>query len=677
MSLLRFSMPLLLSAAVLQADVNLPAIFSDHAVLKKSAQVPVWGRAQPGEEVSVTLGSQKQKTTTGSDGKWRVNLDLSKSGPGPFDLTVTARNEIKRSDILVGEVWLASGQSNMEWTLSDSADAQTEIARSSNPQLRAFHVTRDTARNPVEERDGKWVITGPDTAGAFSGTAYYFGQKLQKTLQVPVGLIHASSGGTPAEAWTSPEAFADATELAASVQAKRKILGQYPMQKSKFVRDFTAWLKQTDRQDRPATDLATFTTGSTEGWTPVTLPGVVEAPGLATNGAIWLRRDIDISEAHAGLPFSMDLGDLQGYESVYWNGQLISQTTYETYRGQGYLRWLFLGNNLRKPGVNTLAIRIYAPSGVVKFPIPPRMDSTILDGTWLAKAEYELPALADDEKVPVPPTCPPREEDTAGYLFNAMIHPLIPYAISGVIWYQGESNASRGYQYRQTFPLMIQNWRSAWGQGDFPFYFAQIANFGSKPATPGESPWAETRESQSLALALPHTGQAVLMDIGEASNIHPGNKKDAGERLARLALAETYGKAIAAHAPVYRSLEIKDGQAIVHFDLRGGQLIAQPLPTTYPVNFLSHETAPLVRNSPATSQLEGFAICGADQKWVWAEAKVDCDKVIVTSPEVAAPVAVRYAWADNPTGNLYGPENLPVSPFRTDTFPVSTQGAKY
>ena len=301
-----------------------------------------------------------------------------------------------------------------------------------------------------------------------------------------------------------------------------------------------------------------------------------------------------------------------------------------------------------------------------------------LDGEWLARAEYEFPAL--DAKAlasaPKPPASVLGEMNCPSSIFNGMIAPILPYAIRGVIWYQGENNCRRAYQYRTAFPLMISGWRKQWNQGDFPFYFCQLANHLGKKPTPDESTWAELRDAQSVALKLPNTGQAVLVDVGESADIHPRNKKDAGERLALIALAKDFGKSLPYSGPVFDSLKIEGHKAILTFRHTDGGLIAKPLAATYDVSSKANMTAPLVRNSP-NSQLEGFAICGQDKQWVWADAKIEGDKVVVTSDKVAVPVAVRYAWADNPTCNLYNGANLPASPFRTDDFPAVTLDAKY
>ncbi len=510
----------------LSADVKLPAIISDHMVLERSAKVPLWGWADPGEDVKISLNGTSAAAKADAEGKWIAVLDLKDSPPGPFEMSVEGKNKISLADVLVGEVWIASGQSNMELRLRNTRDAEQEIASSANPFLRQFLVEKNTSATPLDELKGRWTVAGPETAGDFSAVGYYFGKSLQSEVKVPVGIVNSSWGGTPSEAWTSLEALDSDPDLKAASERIRKQIAEYP---------------------------------------------------------------------------------------------------------------------------------------------------------GLAKAEQEFPPVAAEKRAaaPKPPAgTPPGPQDTAGFLYNAMIHPIINYAISGAIWYQGESNAGRAIQYRKAFPLLISDWRKQWGRGDFPFYFCQLANFMPKNPEPEECGWAELREAQSLTLALPATGQAVLIDIGESGNIHPRNKKSVGERLARIALAKEHGKKIAFSGPVFDSMKIENGTATVTFRHTDGGLAASPLPEKYDVKSQTGESAPLVRNSP-NSQLEGFAICGQDKKWFWADAKIEGDAVVVRSDKVPSPVAVRYAWAQNPTCNLANGAGLPASPFRTDDFPAVTAQGKY
>lgn len=503
----------ILPVGPLFGDVSLPSIISDHMVLKKAAGVPVWGKAEPGEAVTVALGDGAgAKAVAGADGRWKVTMDLSASKPGPFVLKIAGKNQIAINDVVVGEVWVASGQSNMEFPLKAAIDSEKEIAGSADPMFRQFLVARAEADAPADDCQGAWTVAGPETAGAFSAVAYFFGKRLRKDLGVPVGLVKSSYGGTPSEAWTSREAIDTVPHL-------------------KDARETALKAEQTPTV--PATGNSTST--------------VKERPRV--------------------------------------------------------------------------------------------------------------------QKIP-------------SILFNGMIKPLVPYAISGVIWYQGEANANRAWQYRSAFPLLIQDWRNHWKQGDFPFYFCQLANYQPKLPEPSESAWAELREAQSMTLKLPNTGEAVLIDIGEAGDIHPRNKKDAGERLAAVALANHYGKMIPFSGPVYQSMKADGGKIRLAFTHADGGLVAKPLPPTYDVKSKTSETAPLVRNSP-DSEVEGFAICGEDKKWVWADAKIEGDHVVVWADNVPAPVAVRYAWADNPTCNLCNGAGFPAVPFRTDDFPATTMDRVY
>lgn len=666
------------SAPALWSDVTLPPIFSDHAVLLKAEKVPIWGKADPGEEVTVSVAGQSATAKAGADGEWAAVLDLSEAGPGPFEMSVQGKNKLTISDVVVGEVWLASGQSNMEWVLSKTAGASEEIAGSANPLLRQFLVKKNASPVAAEEAHGEWSVASPETSGGFSAVGYYFGKRLQGELNVPVGIVNTSWGGTPSEAWTSRKALATVPDLETATERLDAAFTSYPGLKKDYVEKMAAWLKETGREDRPGADPAAFAGPdvSTDGWIPVEVPGEVRAEGLPDTGAVWLRKEINIDAVPSnslGLTLPID-----GFDSVYWNGKLLKSTTYETFAGLGEIR---RGGPFNIPaadvltGRNVLAIRFFAPSTPARIDGQPKAGAEPLIGTWLAKAEYALPPVPADRPAPAPMRNPPGPQNIGSYLFNGMISPIVPYGIRGAIWYQGESNVGRAFQYRTAFPLLITDWRSQWKQGDFPFYFCQLANFQAKTSEPGESAWAELREAQSSTLSLPNTGQAILIDIGEASDIHPQNKRDVGTRLALIALAQDYGKKIPFSGPVYDSVKFEDGKAILSFRHADGGLVAAPVPATYDVQTVASKTAPLVRNSPQ-SQLEGFAICGADKVWHWADAKIQGDTVVVSSPKVPQPVAVRYAWADNPTCNLSNGAGLPAGPFRTDDFPALTKDNK-
>ncbi len=489
------------------ATVSVPNIIGDHMVLQRGVKIPIWGKAAPGEQITVSLEGCTKKTVADAQGLWRVDLPKMKAG-GPYEMGIAgAKNSLRIQDILVGEVWMGSGQSNMQWTVKNSNNADQEIARANYPNIRLFYVERKVATQPQDNCNGSWVLCTPETLPEFSAVLYFFGRDLFNSLNVPMGLIHTSWGGTPAESWASRATLEADPDLNVIVQRWDKIVAEYPAAKQAYDQAMEEWTKAADQ---------------------------AKAEGKPEP---------------------------------------------------------------KKPG---------APQGP--------------DSPWLA-----------------------------GGLYNAMIAPLVPYAVKGAIWYQGESNAGRAYQYRKLFPAMIEDWRKAWNQKSFSFYFVQLANFTAVLPDPAESEWAELREAQTMTLRLKGTGMATIIDIGEADNIHPRNKQDVGKRLALNALAKDYGKHVVFSGPMYKSLKIKGDKAIVKFNHAEDGLAA--------------------KNGEA---LKGFAIAGADKKFVWAEAVIEGDKVIVSSPQVSAPVAVRYAWANNPVCNLYNGAGLPASPFRTDDWPGIT-----
>ena len=616
------------------ADVTLPAIFSDHAVLQKSAKVPVWGRAAAGEKVTVTLDSSKAEATAGESGKWQAVLNLSRSGPGPFNLVVQGKNTLTVTDVIVGEVWLASGQSNMEWLLKNTNDAATEIAASANPSLRIFTITKAEAAVPITGYQGKWIVSAPETSGGFTAVGYFFSKDLQQALKVPVGLIHSSWGGTPVETWTSKEALASDPELKSGAEKAEADLHTYSRRLREYLLGFSEWQETTGRKDHPSAGVP-----SGSDWKPATVPGT-----LGGAGAIWLRRTVQVSPEQAGKPVSIGLSEwMRGTEQVYWNGTLVGSTSLEQALKTHGDRRHTVPTAQVNAGEAVITIRIFNAAGDIN--VPAAINLGKLQATaanWQQKAEFTLPALSESAKAAMPtsPGVEPWSWQGPSHLYNAMINPLIPYAIKGAIWYQGESNVGRAYQYRTAFPLLIKNWRTVWGQGDFPFLFCQLANMTNKQTMPGEANWAELREAQAMTLALPNTGQAVLIDIGDSDNVHPRNKADVGARLTAIALAQTYGQAIPFSGPVYQAMKITDGKIRLAFKQTDGGLVAKPLPATYSVDSSTGATAPLVRNS--TGELQGFAICGADRKWVWADAKIEGAQVIVSSAKVPTPVAVRY-----------------------------------
>ncbi len=503
----------ILSNAVVFADIELPAIIGDNMVLQAGEPVGLWGWADPGEKVSVDVSwhTMTWAVTADEQGKWKFKVTAPEAG-GPHEITLKGKNEVKVSNILAGEVWVCSGQSNMQWPVSAANNAPEEIAAADYPKMRLFSVKREVADEPQADCEGQWVECSPETVPNFTAVGYFFGRELHKELKVPVGLIHTSWGGTPAEAWTS-EGF----------------------------------LKSNDE------------------FTPI----------------------------------------LERYKNAVDNWDSIMAE-----HEQKVQEWEKKAAAARAEGKK-------APGGRPRRPYGPG------------------------------------HPHSPSGLFNAMIAPIIPYGIQGAIWYQGESNAGRAYQYRELFPAMINSWRSHWAQGDFPFLFVQLANFMQAEDEPGDSAWAELREAQTMALNLKNTGMAVIIDIGEADDIHPRNKQDVGKRLALWALNKTYGRNVVYSGPLYKSMEVEGNKVILQFTNIDGGLVAK-----------------------GGEPLKGFAIAGEDKKFVWADARIEDNKVVVSSEKVSEPVAVRYAWADNPVCNLYNEAGLPASPFRTDQWPGVTQGKK-
>jgi sialate O-acetylesterase len=664
------------------ADVTVPAVFSDHMMLQRAEAVPIWGKADPGEVVQVALATATGTATTGDDGKWMVKLNLSGiEGDGPFECVMKGKNEVRISDVVLGEVWLASGQSNMEWVLKNTIGAEQAIAGSENAMVRFFATPRASSQVALDDTKGKWVQASPASSPTFSAVAYFFARELNARLKKPVGILQSSWGGTPSEAWTSPAGLDTVPYLKEARERIWKAIEEYDGAKKRFVAAMTEWTKANGREDIATAQPDEFAgmDVSTADWVKLELPGDVKAEGLPDAGIVWLRKDVVVPVKPAThLPLNLPIN---GFDSVYWNGKLIKQVTVEDYPGDGAERRYGpygIPSTVVNQGRNVLAIRLYQPVGPAKIPAEPKAGKISLKGEWLAKAEKTFPALAPAVIASAPASFKKviDRHNAPGYLYNAMISPFVGYGIRGAIWYQGESNVGRAFRYRTDFPLMISDWRKQWQAGEFPFYFCQLANFTVKVAVAGDSPWSELREAQAMTLKLPNTGMAVLIDIGESDDIHPRNKLDVGLRLARIALARDYKQDVVYSGPVYDSITIAEGKAILRFNNADGGLVAKPLPETYVVMSSDSATAPLVCNSPE-SEIEGFAICGEDKVWKWADAKIDGNTVVVWSNDVSKPVAVRYAWSDNPTCNLYNGAGLPASPFRTDTFPGKTENGKY
>lgn len=676
--------------ATAHAEIRLPCLFKDHMVLQEATAVPVWGTANAGEHITVTLAGQSAETTAGADGRWKLTLNLHGLAGGPYRLSIAGVNTITLFDVLVGEVWLAGGQSNMEFELAKSIDAVAEIAQSADPNLRQFDVGKGGSFDPVDTCSGQWTAASPATSGDFTAIGYYFAKQLRQQLQKPVALVSSYYGGSDVESWLSSDAIDKLPEIKPVADAMIAYARSYPQRLAQYQQAYAAWQQKYHREDVPEAQRAMMADPalSTSTWRTIEIGNGFTENSTPGGGALWLRKQIKVTPEMAGIYLPMHFGAMHEFDDVYWNGVRIGGTSPESSTSMNDNSRSSMGRRydvaakLMQAGEATLAVRIFNPAG------PPAIDGiphgeTALEGDWSVKIEKQLPGLDAAAKAafPLRPLAPATERAEPTELYNAMIYPLIPFTIRGVIWMQGEANIGRAYQYRTSFPAMIKDWRAHWEEGDLPFYFCQLANWQAKTASPGESALAELREAQTMALKLPNTGEAVTIDVGESADVHFRDKKTVGMRLARIALAKDYGHSMPYSGPVYESSERVGSGVRIHFKFADGGLVAAPLAATYVNESKLSSSLPLARNSPK-SQLEGFQICGLDHLWVWAEAKIENgraggDSVLVSSPQVKEPVAVRYGWANNPTLNLYNGAGLPAGPFRTDDFPALTRDTKF
>lgn len=628
------------------ADVSLASPFGDNMVLQRGVEVPIWGWTDPGDEVHVIVKGQHLKTKGDENGSWMVRLEPMQVGE-PFAIRVVgSHNEINLTNVVVGEVWICSGQSNMEWTVARSADPESEIAAGDFPDIRHIKMNHTIKMAPqLNCPNTGWKVCSPETVGDFTAVGYYFGRKLHRDLKVPIGLINTSWGGTIVEAWTSGDSLKshpDFTERIASIVKEESNLEQ-------AAKEFEAELKVWQEKRNEAVEASRESAGPIDdsSWKQLNAPGVWERQGFRRfDGVAWYRKSIDIPEAWVGKELSLSLAKIDDNDRTYVNGKLVGET-----EGWTKARKYEIPAAVNDSAKMTIAVQVIDEQGNGGIHGEPEEMSVAhadqkpisLAGKWRFAT---VDALNDLPPQPKRPGFHRPNNPTA--LYNGMVHPLIPFAFKGAIWYQGESNAGRAYQYRTLFPLLIKDWRGKWGS-EFPFYWVQLANFQAVKNEPAPSNWAELREAQSRTLSLPNTGEAVIIDIGDARNIHPKNKQDVGKRLALLALNHDYNVDVHYSGPRYREMKVEGDKVRLQFDFADGLV------------------------STDGEELKRFEIAGEDQKFVWADATIDGDTVVVSSAEIAQPVAVRYAWAHNPEGcNLTNSSGLPASPFRTDDWPGVT-----
>jgi sialate O-acetylesterase len=626
----------------LKAEVKLPCFVNNGMVLQRDLEIPVWGWASIGEKVQLEFKGKTYSTTTGPDSKWNLKLKPSKAG-GPFQMIIKGSNSITISDILVGDVWFCSGQSNMAFDMGAVVDKYArEIAASENSQIRQFMVNRKYAFNATRdiETDLGWQSVNPKTILKFTAVGYFFAKELFEKYKIPIGLINCSYPGSPAQAWVNEtvlKAFPAYSTKAIEYKDTAKV--NQISRNDKMVVD--NWYRNVKQIDKGLSERWYSNSSDNYGdWNLVSMPGFWQKKGITnfTAGVVWLEKEINIPATLAGKSGILDLGNIVMSDSTYVNGLKVGAISHR-FSPRVYK----IDGKLLKEGKNTIVVRVLSENVeggfVTDKPYKLDVDGTIIDltGNWHYKIGVNTKPLQRSDMITFPyqPTS----------MYYGMLSPLIGYGIKGVIWYQGEGNCWNPKEYQSLFPALINSWRSEWKQGDFPFLYVQLANYNPVASEPGESNWAALQEAQSMTLSLPNTAMAVINDLGEWNDIHPVNKSDVGKRLALTAQKVAYhDKKVISSGPVFEKMEIDGNKIMITFSNIGSGLVVK-----------------------GGGELKQFAIAGSDKKFVWAKATIEGNKVIVWSNNIVSPVFVRYAWADNPEGaNLYNREGLPTSCFRTD-----------
>lgn len=654
------------------AQVKLGALFTDNMVLQqKTDKAPIWGESKPGKKISVTTSWDGQTTVTNSDenGHWKTTVKTPSAG-GPYTITVAdGKKKTVIKNVMIGEVWICSGQSNMEmpvegWGKIKNYEQEMQDA-AKYPNIRFLLVKRVTSGKPVDnlevEHDG-WQVCNPQSIADFSACAYFFGRDINKYQNVPVGLIDTSWGGTIIESWISIDALKTMPDQDRNVATVSNLPATTEERDAFYYKQLDEWYAKLQKYDvgyKDGTPVWALPSTDISGWKTMHEPSATSEPGTI-NAFWWLRRTIDIPASWAGKDLTLNLGTVDDNDVTLFNGEVVGKTV-----GCWVPRVYTIPGNMVKAGKATIAIRVHDTGGLTGIgceekdfyiSVKDSEEKMSLAGEWSFKPSAPIGTT------PAMPVNTSNNPNVHTFLYNAMIHPIVPFTIKGAIWYQGESNAPQAYQYRELMPLMIKDWRNKWGY-DFPFYMVQLANFTARNEEPVESDWAELREAQLLTRQhLEKVGMATIIDIGETNDIHPKNKQEVGRRLALAARATAYGERLVYEGPMYQSYKIEGNTIRLQF---------------------ARNTARGMKTSDG-GKLKGFAIAGLDRKWHWADAEIvkeqrgqwTTESIVVSCPEVEFPVAVRYAWSNNPECNLVNEEGLPASPFRTDDWPGMTFGNK-
>lgn len=644
-----FTFILLCVFAYSQAQLKTIRIFGDHMVLQRNQAVPVWGTSAKNAKVTLNFNGQKASAKADAQGNWKIVLNAMKEG-GPYIMTITSGKEkVQYSDIMMGEVWLCSGQSNMEFVLKNALGYKAEQKVAKEQTIRQFLVPKKMSLTPNKDLDGgQWLKADTNTVGDFTAVGYFFAKKLAQQLHVTVGLIHSSWGGTQAECWISKEAMLASptlhnlaeTHAPSSWDSVRAmvdhVIRDYAYKKDKIV---------YYNAEQLATEPSSFFTK----WQKGNAPGAMEWQGrwASYRGNMFMQHNIRLDSNYAKIKSVLQLGQTDADLVMYINGKLVKQGNLSgNYQVE-------LPPGTWKGGDNSLLIELQSlqknPAwyGLGIYGEPNNVYTAFAD-TTIKLADTNWRVMPNLKKLYYYDFSP---NNTVATLYNGMIKALIPYSIAGVIWYQGEANASRAYEYRTTFPLLITDWRNKWGR-QFPFLFVQLSSFGSMDNSNKGSDWAELREAQTMTLQLPNTGMAVTTDIGNANDIHPKDKADVGIRLAAKALRDVYKQPGQSESPLFASVDFKDGYALVSF---------------------SHADSGLVAKDPY-GYIKGFELAGADHRFYYAKAEITGNQLKVWCSQVTQPIAVRYAWTNAPVeANIFNKEGFPVGPFRSDSWKGITE----
>ena len=648
--------PLLLTIAQTPTTA-LQGLFTDNMVLQRDKKLPVWGTAAPGQKVTVMLAGQTESTVSSNHGNWVVTFKPIHN-PGPYILAVDGDHHFEIRNVAVGEIWVCSGQSNMEFPTSAAQNAAHELEFADFPDIRLYHVEKRTVDLPLRDANNKWEVCSGSTVRGFTAVGYFFARTVYQALHVPVGLVEADWGGTPAESWATRSALVADPKLHKLIDDYEAARPTLEVAMQKYQRDLADYNAKTFMAD-------TGNDGVKKGWAETDfddstwkdapVPGEWnEALKLNLLGGAWYRKEVTLDAGWAGKDLMLALGAIDDFDTTYFNGKQVGATGTETPNWWQAQRQYKIPGQLVKAGKNVVAVRVWnqAAQGGMMGGAPIQLSTAggeilPLQGTWRFSIEKGIQPDANLKQPNMP--MGPGNPWVPASLYNGMIACLPPFAIRGALWYQGESNADRAYQYRRLFPLMIRSWRAEFNQGDFPFYFVELANFLPRNNEPVDSAWAELREAQDMTLRLPGAGMATAVDIGDAANIHPTNKQEVGRRLALIALNQLYGQSNEYSGPRLRKFSVaSNGEVRIEFD---------------------HTTGGLVDKE---GHLAGFSLAGADHKFHWAIGRIDHNAVILSCQDVPKPVAVRYGWANNPPLSLYNGAGLPAPPFRTDDWPGIT-----